>query len=143
MANSHATLEKIVAWAKRRGFVYQTSDIYGGLANNYDYGPYGTLLKNKVRDLWWQKFVRERDDVVGLDGAIITHPRVWEASGHVGGFNELVVEDKVNNKRHRADHLIEHWAERKNIDINVEAMTLDEMNSYIAENKILSPDGNE
>lgn len=111
--NKHATLEKIVAWSKRRGFVFQTSTIYGGLANNYDYGPYGVLLKNNIRDLWWNKFVKQRADVVGMDGAILMQGKVWEASGHVGGFNEALVEDKVNNRRHRVDHSLEAWAKKK------------------------------
>ena len=89
--NKDATLDKIVSWAKRRGFTYQTSSIYGGLANNYDYGPYGVLLKNNIKDLWWKTFVQSRQDMVGLDGAILMQRDVWRASGHETGFNELVV----------------------------------------------------
>lgn len=173
MANTHATLDKIVSWAKRRGFVYQTSDIYGGLANNYDYGPYGTQLKNNIRDLWWKRFVSEREDIVGLDGAIITHPRVWDASGHTTSFSDPLVEDAKNHKRYRADHVIEDYIKRKGIGVVnresankgykggsiskgaiasimgeetmeklVEEMTLEEMDDFIEEHKILSPDGN-
>ncbi|MCA9386129.1 glycine--tRNA ligase [Candidatus Dojkabacteria bacterium] len=141
--NKHATLEKIVSWAKRRGFVFQTSSIYGGLANNYDYGPYGTLLKNNIQNFWWKTFVQEREDIVGLDGAIITQADVWKASGHVDNFNDPLVDDKVNRKRYRADHLIEEWNKKNDVDLNVEAMSVDEMTTYIKENKILSPDGNE
>ena len=141
--NKQASLEKIVAWAKRRGFVYQTSDIYGGLANNYDYGPYGTQLKNNIRDLWWKTFVETRDDVVGLDGAIITHPKVWEASGHTTSFSDPMVEDKVNQKRYRADHIIENWAKKGKTEVDAESMSTEEMSKFIKENKILSPDGNE
>jgi glycyl-tRNA synthetase len=100
-------MDKIVALAKRRGFVYPSSEIYGGLANSWDFGHYGTLLKNNLRDLWWKKFVLERDDMVGLDASIILSPKVWEASGHVIGFNDALVECKSCHHRYRADHLIE------------------------------------
>lgn len=141
--NKHATLDKLTAWAKRRGFVFQTSSIYGGLANNYDYGPYGTLLKNNIRDLWWKKFVESREDIVGLDGAILMQQDVWKASGHVENFSDPLVEDKVNHKRYRADHIIEAWAKKKGKEVKVEEMSLDEMSTFIADNKILSEDGNE
>jgi glycyl-tRNA synthetase len=137
------TLETIVSWAKRRGFVYQTSDIYGGLANNYDYGPYGTLLKNNIRDLWWKLFVQEREDMVGLDGAILMQGKVWEASGHVENFTDPLVEDKISHKRYRADHLLEEWAKKNNEEVNVEKMSLEEMAELINEKGIKSPDGNE
>jgi glycyl-tRNA synthetase len=143
MANEHASLEKIVAWAKRRGFIFQSSSIYGGLANNYDYGPYGTLLKNNIRDMWWKQFVLDRDDIVGMDGAILMQKEVWEASGHVSNFNDPLVEDKKSHKRYRADHLIEDWAKRKEKEVNVESMSVAKMAQFIADNKILSPDGNE
>lgn len=137
------TLDKIVAWAKRRGFLFQTSDVYGGLANNYDYGPYGALLKNNIRDLWWKKFVLDRDDVVGLDGAILMQGQVWKASGHVDNFNDPLVEDKKSNKRFRADHIIEDWMKKTGNLVDVEKMTIKEMSDFIQEKKILSPDGNE
>lgn len=141
--NKDATLEKIVSWAKRRGFTYQTSSIYGGLANNYDYGPYGVLLKNNIKDLWWRTFVQSRQDMVGLDGAILMQSEVWRASGHETGFNELVVEDLVNQRRYRADHLIEAWLKRKKKEMfNVEALSTEEMTQYIIDNEIKSPDGN-
>ncbi len=136
-------LEEIAAWAKRRGFIYQTSDIYGGLANNYDYGPYGVQLKKNIADLWWKKFVTDRSDIVGLDGAILMQKQVWEASGHTGGFNESLVEDKTNHKRYRTDHLLEAWAKKNKKDLNIEKMTLEEMSKLIEENNIKSPDGNE
>lgn len=140
---SDVTLDQIVAWSKRRGFVFQTSSIYGGLANNYDYGPYGSLLKNNIRDLWWRKFVLDRNDMVGMDGAILMQKEVWEASGHVQNFSDPLVEDKKNNKRFRADHLIEDWAKKNNKDIDTSKMSVEAMGEFIAENKILSPDGNE
>ena len=149
MTTQDVTLDKIVSLSKRRGFIYQTSSIYGGLANNYDYGPYGTQLKNNIRDLWWKTFVTSRDDIVGLDGAILMQSDVWKASGHTESFNEALVEDKITNRRYRADHLIEAWIE-KNIskdeslkDLDVEKMEIEEMNVFIKKNKILSPDGNE
>jgi glycyl-tRNA synthetase len=80
------SLEKVTAWAKRKGFVYPNSEIYGGLANARDYGPYGSLLKKNIADAWWKFFVQERDDVLGMDTAIIAHPQTWVASGHAGNF---------------------------------------------------------
>ncbi len=145
--NKFANLEKIVPWAKRRGFVYQTSSIYGGLGNNYDYGPYGILLKNNIRDLWWKKFVLDREDIIGIDGAILMQKEVWQASGHEEGFNEALVEDKVNHRRYRADHLIEEWQNKNPKDqpepTNPESLSMEEMTKFIRENGIKSPDGNE
>jgi glycyl-tRNA synthetase len=101
------TMEKITALCKRRGFVFPGSDIYGGLANTWDYGPLGAELKRNVKDLWWRMFVHGRRDVVGLDGGILMHPRVWEVSGHVEGFNDPLVDCRTCKSRFRADHLIE------------------------------------
>lgn len=100
-------MEKIVSLCKRRGFVFPGSEIYGGFANSYTYGPYGVGLKNNIKDLWWKKFVQDREDIVGLDGPIILHPRVWEASGHTVNFNDALVDCKSCKKRFRADHLVE------------------------------------
>lgn len=102
-----ATMEKIVALSKRRGFVFSGSDIYGGLANTWDYGPLGVELKNNVKQLWWRTFVQRRRDVVGIDAGILMHPKVWEASGHVVNFNDPMVDCKTCKSRFRADHLIE------------------------------------
>lgn len=140
---NQVTLEKIVAWAKRRGFVYQTSDIYGGVANNYDYGPYGTQLKKNIADLWWKTFVTQREEIIGLDGAILMQKEVWEASGHTDSFNEALVEDKVTHKRYRADHLIQAFAKKNNQEIKVESLNLEEMKEFIEKNDIKSPEGNE
>lgn len=148
------TLDTIVSFAKRRGFVYPTSEIYGGLANSYDYGPYGIELMKNIKDLWWQKFVRERDDMVGLDSQIIQHPTTWVASGHVGSFSDPLVEDKKTHKRYRADHVIEEWIKEqraksrehshKDLDhIVVEDMKMEEMAQFIKNNEIKSPEGNE
>jgi len=98
-------MDKIISLCKRRGFVYPGSDIYGGLANSWDYGPLGVELKNNLRDWWWKRFVQSRDDMVGLDAAIIMNPKVWEASGHVGGFSDPLVECKKCHARWRADQL--------------------------------------
>ncbi|MFN0155702.1 MAG: glycine--tRNA ligase [Gaiella sp.] len=99
------TMDKIVSLAKRRGFVFGSSEIYGGLANSYDYGHYGVLLKENVKARWLEAMVRERDDIVALDSAIILHPKVWEASGHVSGFSDPLVDCRFCKKRFRADHL--------------------------------------
>lgn len=135
-------MEKVVALAKRRGFVYPTSEIYGGLANSYDYGPAGTELLRNIRNLWWKEFVNGRDDMVGLDTQILLHPETWVASGHVTSFNEPMVEDKETRKRYRADHLIEKWLP-KNTKVVVEDMTIEEMDEFIKKNDIKSPDGND
>src|SRR3990172_4222567 len=100
-------MEKVVSLCKRRGFVYPSSEIYGGLANVWDYGPAGVLLKNNLRDLWWKHFVLDRDDMVGIDSATILKSEIWEASGHVGSFNEAMLDCKECKNRLRADHLIE------------------------------------
>lgn len=100
-------LEKVVSLCKRRGFVYPNSEIYGGIAGFYDYGPLGVELKNNIKREWWKEMVWSREDVVGIDGTIITHPRVWEASGHTEGFTDPLVDCKNCKKRFRADHLVE------------------------------------
>ena len=105
MPEDVVTMDKIVALCKRRGLIFPASDIYGGIANTYDYGHYGVLLKRNVIDAWWQSMIVERDDIVALDSAIIQHPRTWEASGHVGGFTDPLVDCKTCGKRFRADHL--------------------------------------
>ncbi|HEX3043959.1 MAG TPA: glycine--tRNA ligase [Bacillota bacterium] len=98
-------MEKIVSLAKRRGFIFQSSEIYGGLNSCWDYGPLGVELKNNVKRAWWRKVVQERDDMVGLDSSILMHPRIWEASGHVAGFSDPMVDCKSCKQRFRADHL--------------------------------------
>ena len=99
------TMDKIVALCKRRGLIFPASEIYGGIGNTYDYGHYGVLLKNNVKDAWWKAMVQERDDVVALDSAIIQHPRTWEASGHLAGFTDPLVDCRTCKQRFRADHL--------------------------------------
>ncbi len=138
------TLEKIIALCKRRGFVFPTSEIYGGLANSYDYGPVGAPLLRNIRNLWWREFIEKRIDMVGIDSQILLHPRTWEASGHVGSFNDPAVTDSLNHKRYRADHLIEAWLKKnpKAEQIVVENLSIEQMGEFIEENKITSPEGN-
>ncbi len=134
---SDIQLEDIVSLAKRRGFIYQGSDIYGGLAGTWDYGPLGVQLKRNIVDAWWKFFVESREDVYGIDAAILMNQRVWQASGHVDGFNDPLVEDVVTKKRYRADNLLE--------DMGIEgvaAMSVDDMNNLIKDKQIKSPDGN-
>lgn len=107
MIKDKQTMEKIVSLCKRRGFVFQGSEIYGGFVGIYDFGPYGVELANNIRAAWWKAMVQEERNIVGLDSAIITHPKVWEASGHVGGFSDPLIECKECNTRSRADHLLE------------------------------------
>jgi glycyl-tRNA synthetase len=143
------TLDEVSALAKRRGFVYPTSEIYGGLANSYDYGPLGAELLRTIRDLWWKEFIHKRTDMVGIDSQILLHPTTWVASGHVSSFADPLVEDKKTGKRYRADHLIEAWlaGNRQKLpqgdEVQVEDMKIEEMAAFIKEYKILSPDGNE
>ncbi len=106
-------MDKVVALCKRRGFIFAASDIYGGIANTYDYGHYGVLLKNNVVNAWWKAMIQERDDIVALDSAIIQHPRTWEASGHLAGFTDPLVDCKTCGQRFRADHLAELPCGRK------------------------------
>jgi len=142
--STQPTLEEIVALAKRRGFVYPTSEIYGGLANSYDYGPLGAELLRSIRNTWWTELIHKRTDMVGLDSQIMLHPDTWVASGHVDSFSDPLVEDTVSQKRYRADHLIEAWL-KKHPEVQlsaVEDLSVAEMGEFIAEHKILSPDGN-
>lgn len=127
--------DKVVALAKRRGFVYPSSEIYGGLANTWDFGPIGTLLKNNIRDLWWKKFVLDRDDMVGLDASIFLSPRVWEASGHVASFTDALIDCKNCKFRTRADHLVEENLS----DIKVEGLPVEELTRIIREKQIKCP----
>jgi glycyl-tRNA synthetase len=105
MAADTVTLEKIVSLCKRRGFVFQSSEIYGGISSTYDYGHYGVLLKNNVKSQWWRAMLQERDDIVALDSAIIQHPRTWEASGHLAGFSDPLIDCRTCKLRFREDKL--------------------------------------
>lgn len=117
------SLKPIVALAKRRGFIYPGSEIYGGFANTYSFGPYGAELKKNIKDLWWKTFVHERRDMVGLDGPILLHPRAWKASGHLDGFNDALIDCKACKGRFRCDHLIEEALKEDADGLTVEQMT--------------------
>lgn len=130
-------MDKVGSLCKRRGFVFPGSEIYGGLANSWDYGPLGIELKNNIKKLWWKKFVQERPDMVGLDAALIMNPKVWEASGHVANFNDPLVEDKKTHERFRLDHLLEEKG------VNVSGMSFDDMVAEVEKLKLKSPAGNE
>ncbi len=134
MNNCEKSMETIVALCKARGYVYPGSDIYGGLANSWDYGPLGVELKNNIKKAWWKKFVQESPYNVGLDSAILMNPQVWVASGHVGNFSDPLMDCKSCKTRHRADKLIEDRGE------NPGGWSFDEMKQYIDDNHIVCPD---
>ena len=136
---SEKTMEKIVALCKNRGFIFAGSEIYGGLANSWDYGPLGVEFKNNVKKAWWKKFVQESRYNVGLDSAIIMNPEAWVASGHVGGFSDPLMDCKGCKARHRADKLIEDYAFQNGLDDNPAAWTFEEMANYIKEKNIACP----
>ncbi len=132
--NEQNLMDKITSLAKRRGFVFPGSEIYGGLANTWDYGPIGVELKNNIKQAWWKFFVKNREDVVGLDAAILMNSRIWEASGHIAGFNDALIDCKACKARIRADHLIED-----SLDMKAEGMTPEDMTKIIEENNIKCP----
>ena len=127
--------EKITSLAKRRGFVFPSSEIYGGLANTWDFGPMGTLLKNNIRDLWIKTFVTQKDNMVMIDAASILRPEVWGASGHLSGFNEALIDCKECKNRARADHLLEN----ADLDIKVEGLSFEELEKIVNDKKIKCP----
>lgn len=131
----NSLIEKVTALCKRRGFVYPSSEIYGGMANTWDYGYYGTLLKNNLRDLWWKRFVLDKDDMVGIDASIFLNAKAWEASGHVKNFTDALVDCKNCRYRTRADHLIEDSVS----DIKVEGLPIDELTKIIKDKKLKCP----
>ncbi len=139
MKNTEKTMEKIVALCKGRGFVYPGSEIYGGLANSWDYGPLGVELKNNVKRAWWKKFVQESPYNVGLDSAILMNPQTWVASGHVGGFSDPLMDCKVCKTRHRADKLVEDYIAAQSLDINPNGWDSARLAEYIRENHITCP----
>ncbi len=136
------SMEKIVALAKNRGFVYPGSDIYGGLANSWDYGPLGVELKNNLKAAWWKKFVQENPYNVGVDCAILMNPQVWVASGHVGGFSDPLIDCRSCKTRHRADKLLEDWNAENGIEMLVDALNPEQLMAYIKEKQICCPDCN-
>ncbi len=133
---SQAKMEDIISLCKRRGFIYQGSDVYGGLSGTWDYGPLGVQLKRNIMNLWWRMFVDERDDIYGVDAAILMNPKVWKASGHVDTFVDPLCEDTVNHRRYRTDHIL------KDNGIDADGLTMEQMDEVIAERGIKSPDGN-
>lgn len=133
---SQAKMEDIISLCKRRGFIYQGSDVYGGLSGTWDYGPLGVQLKRNIMNLWWRMFVDERDDIYGVDAAILMNPKVWKASGHVDTFVDPLCEDTVNHRRYRTDHIL------KDNGIDADGLTMEQMDEVIVERGIKSPDGN-
>ena len=133
------SMEKIVNLCKARGYIYPGSEIYGGLANTWDYGPLGVELKNNVKKAWLKKFVQESKYNVGLDAAILMNPETWVASGHVGGFSDPLIDCKECKTRHRADKLIEEWAHSNGKDMIADGMTDDAMINFIKDNNIVCP----
>ena len=129
-------MEDIISLCKRRGFIYQGSDVYGGLSGTWDYGPLGVQLKRNIMNLWWRMFVDERDDIYGVDAAILMNPKVWKASGHVDTFVDPLCEDTVKHRRYRTDHIL------KDNGIDADGLTMEQMDELIAEKGIKSPDGN-
>ncbi len=133
------TMDKIVALAKNRGFIFQGSEIYDGLANTWDYGPLGVEFKNNIKRLWWKKFIQENPYNIGLDCAILMNPMVWVASGHVGGFSDPLIDCRQCKTRHRADKLIEDWNRENNISMMADGLSNEALTQYMEENKISCP----
>ena len=123
-------MDKVVALAKRRGFIYPGSEIYGGLANTYDYGPSGAELLRNLRNLWWENFVHMRDDIVGIDASLISHQEIWKASGHTTGFADALIDCRNCKLRIRADHLIE-----ESLKTNVEGLSIEDLTKKIQDSK--------
>jgi glycyl-tRNA synthetase len=135
--NNQQKMENIVSLAKRRGFIYPGSDVYGGLSGTWDYGPLGVALKRNIIGLWWKMFVEDRDDMHGIDAAILMNQKVWRASGHVDTFTDPLVEDLVTKQRYRADHLL------KDAGFSADGLSMDDMTRLIVENGIKSPNKND
>ncbi len=133
-ASAQDSLKPIVALAKRRGFIYPGSELYGGFANTYSFGPYGVELKKNIKDLWWKTFIQERRDMVGLDGPILLHPKTWQASGHMEGFNDALIDCKACKARFRCDHLIEEA-----LGLDADGMALEKMTALVNEKKVKCP----
>ena len=133
------TMDKLVALCKGRGFIYPGSEIYGGLANSWDYGPLGVEFKNNVKRAWWQKFVQENKYNVGLDSAILMNRNVWVASGHVGNFNDPLMDCKACKARFRADQLIENWSKDQGLELQADGWSNERLEAYIAERQIPCP----
>ena len=133
------TLNDIVSLAKRRGFIFPGSEIYGGLANTYDFGPLGVELLRNITNHWWDFFVTQRHDMFGLDSSILMSPKVWEASGHTASFTDALIDCLSCHTRMRADHLIENYFEKKGKPMEVEGKSVEELTQIIKENQIPCP----
>jgi glycyl-tRNA synthetase len=132
-------MEKIVSLSKKRGFIFPGSEIYGGLANSWDYGPLGVELKNNVKKAWWKKFIQESPYNTGVDCAILMNPKVWVASGHVGSFNDPLIDCKSCKTRHRADQLIEEWNRANEVSMSIEGFDNSMLSAYLTEKEIPCP----
>ena len=141
MDSKQKTMDKVIALCKGRGFIFSGSEIYGGLANTWDYGPLGVELKNNVKKAWWKKFVQENPYNVGLDAAILMNPQTWVASGHLGGFSDPLMDCKECKERFRADKLIEQWCEEHSFELPkpIDAFSQEEMAAFVAEHEIPCP----
>ncbi|MBQ9081648.1 MAG: glycine--tRNA ligase, partial [Clostridia bacterium] len=140
MADKRAvTMEKLTALCKNRGFIFPGSEIYGGLANTWDYGPLGVELKNNVKKAWWKKFIQENNLNTGVDCAILMNTQTWKASGHLGGFSDPLMDCKSCKARHRADNLVEAYVAKHGLDVKVESMDNEALEAFIAEKKIVCP----
>ena len=141
MKNTEKSMEKIVAFCKGRGYVFAGSEIYGGLANTWDYGPLGVELKNNIKRAWWKKFIQENPYNVGLDSAILMNPQTWVASGHLGGFSDPLMDCRECHERFRADKLIEDWCSENGFELDkpIDAFSQDEMKAFVEEHNILCP----
>lgn len=139
MLPTDKSMATIVALASNRGFIYPGSELYGGLANSWDYGPYGVVLKRNVKDAWWRRFIEASPHNVGLDAAILMNPEVWVASGHVDSFSDPLIDCRACHSRHRADQIIDDWNEANEIEGSVEGWSNEELQEYIAEKGISCP----
>ena len=141
MVNTQKTMDKIVALCKGRGFIFAGSEIYGGLANTWDYGPLGAELKNNIKRAWWKKFVQENPYNVGLDSAILMNPQTWVASGHLGGFSDPLMDCRECKERFRADKLIEDWCAENGYTLEkpIDAFSQQEMKDFVEEKNIKCP----
>jgi len=141
LKNTEKSMDKIVAFCKNRGYVFAGSEIYGGLANTWDYGPLGVELKNNVKKAWWKKFVQENPYNVGLDAAILMNPQTWVASGHLGGFSDPLMDCRECHERFRADKIIEDWCAETGFELgtSADAMSQEEMKNFIDEHNIPCP----
>jgi len=128
------SIDEMAVFCKKKGFVYQNSELYGGMAGFFDYGHLGVEMKNNIKQQWWKTHVQSRDDIVGIDGSIITHPKVWVASGHVGSFQDIMLTCAKCGNKVRADTLIE-----EQLNINTDGMSIDEINRVVRDNAVFCP----